>query len=108
MKSRRRFEVGIVLACLHSALSAAAVSGHSATMRDFHVTPFEFVGDVRSLPGPPLAPSGLAPGELRPMDDGVGEEEPRLPGELRRSQRDPLATAPQSLGPLALTPAPLA
>jgi hypothetical protein len=94
------------------------------TMRGFHVTPFEFDGDVRSLPGPAPEAPGLAPGELRSMDDGVGEEPP-LPGEPRRSAPNPPgvgpfvpssaadsslkpATSPADFTPLVQTPAPLA
>jgi hypothetical protein len=81
-------------------------------MRDFHVKPFDFDGDVRSLPGPSHEANGPAPGELRPMDDGVGEEPP-LPDELRRpaagggSNVIP-ATSPTDFAPLVPTPAPLA
>jgi len=139
--NHHRFQIGLLLACLPWLLAVVGASSRSAKadepsrskdsvvrehgrsitppgrMRDFHVRPFEFDGDVRSLPGPaPEAPS-LAPGELHPMDDGVGEEPP-LPDELPMA--DPSAppsgaeppfgpaTSPGDSTPLVQTPAPLA
>jgi hypothetical protein len=125
--NRHRFEIGLLLACLPSVLAVGAASGKTVpaddpsgaqsitapgTLRNFHVTPFEFSGDVRRLPGPaPLAPD-LAPGELRAMDDGVGEEPP-LPGELRPPTPNspvmgPSASSATDFTPLVPTPAPLA
>jgi len=130
--NRHRFEIGLLLTFLPWALAVGAASGQTVpadeptssvdhkvrvnapsvtspgTMRELHVKPFEFDGDVRSLPGPAREAAGLAPGELRPMDDGVGEEPP-LPGELARSTPSfRPATFPADFTPLLSTPAPLA
>ena len=130
--NRHRFEIGLLLTFLPWALAVGAASGQTVpadeptssvdhkvrvnapsvtspgTMRELHVKPFEFDGDVRSLPGPAREAAGLAPCELRPMDDGVGEEPP-LPGELARSTPSfRPATFPADFTPLLSTPAPLA
>src|SRR5262245_37181506 len=105
----KAFAIVFLLTCLPWVLADAQSTPLTRTIRGFHVTPFEFNGDVRSLPGPAQKPSDLHPGELRAMDDGVGEEEPTLPDELHR----PAASfrpgaSPAELGPLVPTPAPLA
>jgi hypothetical protein len=117
--NRHRFRIGLLLACLPWVLAAGAEESSSAqsitppgTMRSFHVMPFEFHGDVRSLPGPAREAPSMAPGELHPMDDGVGEDEPTLPGELRRPALEPPAVGPSTpsasdLAPLVQTPAPV-
>jgi hypothetical protein len=117
--NRHRFRIGLLLACLPWVLAAGAEENSSAqsitppgTMRSFHVMPFEFHGDVRSLPGPAREAPSIAPGELHPMDDGVGEDEPTLPGELRRPALEPPEVGPSTpsatdLAPLVQTPAPV-
>jgi len=115
--NHHRFATGLLLACLPWALAAGAVSDRTVpaaapsitspgTIRNFHATPFEFNGDVRSLPGPALEAPSVAPGELHPMDDGVGEDEPPLPGELRPPASNPTVAGP--LASLVQGPAPLA
>ena len=136
--NRHRFEIGFLLACLPWVLGTGAVLGQTVpadqpsgsqdhvvqedaqsiatpgTIRHFRVTPFEFHGDVRSLPGPAPEAPRVAPGELLPMDDGVGEDEPPLPGELRRPTLNPAessfesGTSPTDFAPLVAAPAPLA
>ncbi|HEX4824321.1 MAG TPA: hypothetical protein VFV19_08395 [Candidatus Polarisedimenticolaceae bacterium] len=111
----RALQVGLLLACLPCLVAvgdepAGPIAAAPGAIRSFHATPFEFNGDVRSLPGPALEAPRLAPGELRPMDDGVGEEEPFLPGELRRPGNRPeaIGPSPTDLAPLVAAPAPLA